>query len=218
MPHPTHEARAERWTVEQYIPGAIAWQFLRDPALIQKVEREGDGYRVTRTSSNGRLYPPTLPNGITAEQRTLVYHIDAGGKVVRVDNVWKDGSAREYDYADAALAKVGVVREAARGTKQLIDSRIDSKANPKDFERGSVESLAVGLHLIADYPAATTQGSSAVPKSFAGPPAVVVAPERAAQSVGSVPSSFAQRTWRWWAAGTGIGVIVLALWLRRRMA
>lgn len=209
---------SERWTLEPYIPGIITWEFLRDPELLQRVEVDAEGFRVTRTSPGGKRYPVPPAPGFVIEDRTLTYHIDKNGRVTRIGNFWRNGSAREFDYSDAELAKVGAVRDARKGTQQLIEFRHEPTASAAAFERDSVEALAVRLHLIADSPEAVSPSTPVSPPSVRQPPVQTIDADRAALATAVPADNFWRRTWRWWAAGTGVGVIVVALWLKRRAA
>lgn len=206
-----------RHAIEAVVPGVIAWEFVHDSGLMTELWRETDGYRVKRTSENGQRYPRSLPPGFTAPVRTMVYHVSKAGRVTRVECLDNPVLSKAFDYSDEAAARYGVVRADGGGTRRVLDLRLEPSATPGDFEASAVERLALAADLSSALPGSARR-TNAAGSAAVGSEATTTSPERAAGVLAAPDVSLSRAAWRWWAAGGGVAIIALALWLKRRTA
>lgn len=192
---------------------------------MTEVWKETEGYRVRRVAQHGANYPRPLPEGFSAPIVRVTYHFNARGLLLKMDEetlpsgpFTAKSRTVALDTTDEVYARYGADRDGASDQWRLVSFRFDEKARPADFTLEGVEELAIKSDVAGVQAELSRPPKVTARRDYESPPARTFTPEQAAEAVSSVPPRLWQRTWRWWAAGGGLAIIALALWLKRRTA
>lgn len=212
-----------RGGLDPFVPGLIAWEFIREPGLMTEVRRDGDAYLVERVSPHGARYPRPLPEGFSAPIARVIYRFSAEGLLRQLDRHFLPGPGFgehreliEFDLGQEMYAKYGVDPGGSNRQWHVLSFRFDQHARSDDFSLEGVETLALAAGFKDTSTTSAPQLSGGMHRRSTSTPPVVITPAEAGARVPAPPQTYVERTWTWWAAGTGVGVIVLALWLKRR--
>lgn len=209
-------------TFDDFMPVTVSVAFLNNPKIIDSVRVSEAGYELSATTPRGLRYEEEMPPGFDVSPRTVIYRFDLDGRLISAENYLSSGETIVWNYDESPLAHLGIVHWASKNTRFLIDYRVDPVADPEHFSMFGVERLAVAAALIEDsqplwfgkqirqhHP----NGEASRRAKGSG---VQLTPQEAAQldaSPRQAPTSRAS----WYLVGAGVAVVVLGIWLKRRV-